>query len=81
LREPTNRKWRHFGWLNVSRAFRDIDTIQFRFLLTFQKSLDVFGREGRLGTRTIRITAMGETDPITPSAPSAASATMHMVRV
>jgi hypothetical protein len=31
----------------------------------------VFGREGRSGTRTIRITA----DPVTPSAPSAASAT------
>ena len=41
----------------------------------------VFGREARLGTRTIRITAKVRTNPITPSAPSANSATMDMGRV
>jgi hypothetical protein len=41
----------------------------------------VFGREGRLGTRTIRITAMAEKRTNAPSAPSAASAAMEMERV
>jgi hypothetical protein len=42
----------------------------------------VFGREGRLGTRTIRITGpWARTEPTTPSAPSAVSATMEMGRV
>ena len=41
----------------------------------------VFGREGRLGTRTIRITAIGEHQPTTSSAPSAVSATMEIGRV
>src|SRR5262245_55935493 len=35
----------------------------------------VFGREWRLGTRTIRITVIGEDNPATPSA---ASATVDM---
>jgi hypothetical protein len=51
---------------------------------TFLRTLGieiVFGREGRLGTRTIRITgAIGVDQSVTPSAPSAASATMDMER-
>ena len=41
----------------------------------------VFGREGRLGTRTIRITATARTEPTTPSAPSAVAATMEIGRI
>ncbi len=52
---------------------------------TFLRTLGietVFSREGRLGMRTIRIMAIDErTDPITASAPSAASATMERERV
>jgi hypothetical protein len=51
---------------------------------TFLRALGieiVFSRDGRLRTRTITITAMVRTNPVTPSAPSSASATMDMARV
>ena len=41
----------------------------------------VFGREGRLGTRTIRIMAMDENRTHTPSAPSAVPTTTEIGRV
>ena len=65
------------GWPKSPRALAG----RLRRTQTFLRTLGieiVFGREGRLGTRTIRVTAIGATDPITPSAPSAASATMDM---
>jgi hypothetical protein len=60
------------GWPKNSRALAG----RLRRAQTFLRTLGieiVFGREGRLGTRTIRITAMAmaRTEPTTPSAPSA----------
>ena len=73
--------WTRSGWPKSPRALAG----RLRRAQTPLRTLGieiVFGREGRLGTRTIRITAIGrEPNPITPSAPSAVSATMEIGRV
>jgi hypothetical protein len=74
LQAGTNRS----GWPQSARALAG----RLRRAQTFLRTLGieiVFGREGRLGTRTITITAIS--DFITPSAQSATSATMDMERV
>ena len=51
--------WTRSGWPKIPRALAG----RLRRAQTFRRALGieiVFGREGRLGTRTIRITAMGE---------------------
>jgi hypothetical protein len=62
------------GWPKNPRALAG----RLRRVQTLLRTLGikiVFGREGRLGTRTIKITAIGENRPATSSASSAASAT------
>ena len=73
LQIGTNRS----GWPKGPRALAG----RLRRAQTFLRTLGieiVFGRGGRLGTRTIRITAL---DGNRPSAPSVASATMETGRV
>jgi hypothetical protein len=74
------------GWPKSPRALAG----RLRRAQTFLRTLGieiVFGREGRFGTRTITITAMGESQlhdtsaSSASSAPSAAPATMDMERV
>jgi hypothetical protein len=76
LQVGTNRS----GWPKSPRALAG----RLRRAQTFLRTLGIeiaFGREGRFGTRTIRITAMSENRSMTPSASSAASATMDMGRL
>ena len=74
LQAGTNRS----GWPQSARALAGRLRRAQAFLRTLGIEI-VFGREGRLGTRTITITAIS--DFITPSAQSATSATMDMERV
>ena len=65
--------WTRSGWPKSPRALAG----RLRRAQTPLRALGieiVFGREGRLGTRTIRITAIGENNPTTPSAPQRVSA-------
>jgi hypothetical protein len=68
------------GWPKSPRALAGRLRRAQTFLRAFGIEI-VFGREGRLGTRTISITAVGEDRSLRPSAPSAASATIMVGRV
>ena len=68
------------GWPKSPRALAG----RLRRAQTFLRTLGIeiaFGREGRLGTRTIRIMAMDENRTHTPSAPSVVPTTMEIGRV
>src|SRR4029079_11793878 len=79
--DNTMAAWTRSGWPKSPRALAG----RLRRVQTPLRTLGieiVFGREGRLGIRTIRITAMGENRTHhTPPARSAVSATMKIGRV
>ena len=68
------------GWPKSPRALAG----RLRRAQPFLRALGIevaFGREGRFGTRKIRIMSIGENNCMTPSAPSAAPATIDMEQI